>query len=44
LDEDEPALEEDRVGRRLECEERRAKVDEDVDEDFGGFEVEVDGG
>jgi hypothetical protein len=44
LEEDERALEEDRVGRRLECEERRAEVDEDVDDILSGLGVDVEGG
>jgi hypothetical protein len=46
LEEDERALEDDRVGRRLDCEERRAEVVEDVDDVFNGLgvDVDVDGG
>jgi hypothetical protein len=46
LEVDERALEDDRVGRRLDCEERRAEVVEDVDDVFGGLgvNVDVDGG
>jgi hypothetical protein len=48
LEVDERALEDDRVGRRLDCEERRAEVvvDDDVDDVFNGLgvDVDVDGG